>query len=182
MSRSCHARRLVDRSCKDDLIRPAASCGSVGATGISEGEPEKKLSKALGRCRVVRRHERGYSAAKFIRSMSSLPWNRPKLGSILMRSFASGANVRFVLILAVCVTAWSTSAGAQGSAAAPPAQQDDPVKPARDGRNVTSTGQTKPPGEPVGPGLGTSSKLEKQHEEIDRHTLKSIYRGALGCQ
>lgn len=90
--------------------------------------------------------------------------------------------MRFLLILALCTTAWSTSAGAQGSATAPPTHRDDPVEMAPDGRSVTSSGQTKPPGEPVGPGLGTSSKLEKQHEEIDRHTLKSICRGAPGCQ
>ena len=49
-------------------------------------------------------------------------------------------------------------------------------------RNITATGETKPPGEPLGPREGTSPQLREEHHNIDQRVLRSICTGAPGCQ
>ena len=43
--------------------------------------------------------------------------------------------------------------------------------------SIAATGQTKPPGAPVGEGRGTSAELERKSEEVDRLVKNGICKG-----
>ena len=89
------------------------------------------------------------------------------LSGLLVASFTAGAAQAQV------------ERGGAGVRAIPPVSSDaDPTvgSPANTG-SIAATGRTKPPGAPVGEGLGTRPDLEKRSEELDRRIRTGICRG-----
>lgn len=94
-----------------------------------------------------------------------------------------------VLTLGGLGAAWIAPASAHGppgSSAQEPNALDRPLpapeRPNPTGRSVTEPGETKPRGDPLGPRMGSSPKLWAEHREIDQYPLRSLCRGAPGCE
>ena len=85
-----------------------------------------------------------------------------------------------ILVGLAATTLLSGAALAQmerGTAAIPPVSGEATGSSPSSTGSITSTGRTKPPGAPVGEGLGTRPDLEKRAEELDRRIRTGICRG-----
>jgi hypothetical protein len=91
----------------------------------------------------------------------------------------------FLLVLAIAV-GWSTYGLAQSGEASQGRPDGSPtadVAPRpHHPESLTRTGTRKPPGAPLDHRLGLSRELERAEQNIKEHTLKSICKGAPGCE
>lgn len=158
--------------------------GGIGAAGrpATTGSAAVPARAALGRAPgLARRAGRGQRWIDPGRSLARATGCRGFKGP----SMHKGSVQQLICIgitASLCSVAPLLPASAQPASAV---SSDDASAPEAEGepaRNITASGQTKPPGAPLGPAMGTSPKLREEHREIDEHTLKSICTGVIGCQ
>lgn len=93
---------------------------------------------------------------------------------------------RYFFLVLILAFGWSACALAQSSEA-PQGRFDRPptagVAPrTHHPESLTKTGTRKPPGAPLDQRRGLSRELERAEHNIKEHTLKSICKGAPGCE
>lgn len=84
-----------------------------------------------------------------------------------------------ISILAAAACLVSLSAVAQGNPPAASGLSPGPASPMGGSRAgvIAPTGQTKPPGAPVGDRAGTTPDLDRKSRELDRQISKGICKG-----
>lgn len=91
----------------------------------------------------------------------------------------------FLLVLAIAV-GWSAYGFAQSGEVSQGRPDGSPTADAaprpHHPESLTRTGTRKPPGAPLDHRQGLSRELERAERDIKEHTLKSICKGAPGCE